>query len=233
MKRRPVERLHVLCGFLAAAAISQAQAADTGQPAGVGYAAAEMPGTWTGFNIGTGVSAGLIMTRVHGGPKGTDFTMLDGAGLGGSAFMPWVTAGYNFQAGPFVAGIAGNLFYDEARSSHTDSALGSINLYAQDFGSLQLRGGYVFGNLLIYGTGGFELTRINVSGDMLRAAAKKVGFAPVAGIGVDYALDRSRTLLIRTEAKAYWINENLDFSAGGREAREGVATISVGFIRKF
>jgi outer membrane immunogenic protein len=233
MKRYSVKRLFSLCGFLMAAAISPAQAADTGPAAGLGYAAVEMPGTWTGFNIGTGISAGAVATQVRGGPSGTGFTMLEGEGLGGSAFMPWVTAGYNFQLGPVVAGIAANLTYDEGRETHTDRALGQMNIYAQGFGSLQLRGGYVFDNLLVYATGGFELARIKASGNTLRVEDKKLDFAPVAGIGVEYAVDRSRTLLIRAEVKVFWISENLDFAAGARDAREGIATISLGFIRKY
>jgi outer membrane immunogenic protein len=231
MKRYSVERLCFFLGFLAAAAISPARAADVGSSANVGYAAVEIPGTWAGFNIGTGVSAGAISTRVRG-PSGTNFTMLDGEGIG--PFMPWVTGGYNIQLGSFVAGIAANLTYDEAKERHTDPALGSIKIYEQDFGSLQLRAGYVFGNVLVYGTGGLELTKINVTGNLLPIEDRKLNFTPVAGIGVDYAVDRSRTLIFRAEAKVYWLSEkNLDFAAGAREANEGVATISLGFVRKY
>jgi outer membrane immunogenic protein len=225
MKGYSVKRLCSFCGFLAAAAISPTQAAE------LGYAAVEMPGTWTGFNIGTGVSAGGSRTQVRG-PSGTNFTMLDGEGLG--PFMPWVTAGYDIQFGSFVAGIAANPAYDEAKERHIDSVLGSIKIYTQDFGSLQLRGGYVFGNVLLYGTAGFEFAKINVTGDLLRIDYRKLNFGPVAGIGADYAVDRSRILLLRAEAKVYGLSEkNLDFTAGAGKANESVAIISFGFVRKY
>jgi opacity protein-like surface antigen len=231
MKRYSVERLCCFWGFLAAATISPAQAADVGSSANVGYAAVEMSGSWTGFNIGTGVSAGGISTEVRG-PSGTKFTMLDGEGIG--PFMPWLTAGYNIQFGAFMVGIAANLTYDEAKQRHSDLALGSIKIYQQDFGSLQLRAGYVFDNLFVYGTAGFELTKNSVSGNLLPVADRKIDFAPIAGIGVDYALDRSRTLLIRAEAKIYWIDEkNIEFTTGVREANADIGVISIGFVRKY
>jgi outer membrane immunogenic protein len=234
MKRYSVGHLCSFWGFLAAAAISPTQAADTGSASGPGYAAVEMPGTWTGFNIGTGVSAGGIQTQVRGGPNGSNFTTLEGEGIGGSVFMPWVTAGYNIQFGSFVAGIAANLTYDEGRARHTDPTLGALKIYEQDFGSLQLRAGYVFGNVLVYGTGGFELTKMNLNGNLLPIEDRKLDFAPAVGIGVDYAVDRSRTFLLRAEAKVYWLNEkNLDFTAGTRQASEDVGIISLGFIRKY
>jgi Outer membrane protein beta-barrel domain len=234
MKRYSVERLCSFWGFLAAAAILPAQAADVGSSANIGYAAVEMPGTWTGFNIGTGITAGGIWTQVKGGLNSPNFTMLEGEGLNGSPFMPWVTAGYTIQFGSFVAGIAAYVTYDEARDRHTDPMLGSVRIYEQDFGSLQLRAGYVFGNLLVCGTGGFELTKINVHGNLLPIEDRKLNFSPVAGIGADYALDRSRTLLVRAEAKVYWISQkNLDFTVGAREANEDVAVISLGFVRKY
>jgi len=233
MKRYSVERLCSFWVFLAAAAISPALAADVGSSANVGYAAVEMPGTWTGFNIGTGISAGGIRAGMRGGPSGTSFTAIAGEGLAGS-FAPWVTAGYNIQFGSFVAGIAANLTYDEGRANHTDPMFGYVKIYQQDFGSLQLRAGYLVDNLLFYGTAGFELTKNNVSGNLLSIADRQTEFTPAAGIGVDYALDRSRTLLIRAEAKLYWINgKNIDFTAGPRETNEDVATISLGFIRKY
>jgi opacity protein-like surface antigen len=233
LERCSVKRLCSILGFLAAAAISPVPTADIALAADVGYAAVEMPGNWTGFNIGTGVSAGAITTQIHG-PSGTNFTMLDGEGLGGSAFMPWVTAGYNIQFGSFLAGIAANLTYDEAREHHTSPALGLVSIYAQDFGSLQLRGGYVFDNVLLYGIAGFELTKIKVSGDKLPVEDKKSNFAPLAGMGIDYAVDRSRTLLLRAEAKVYWIGEKtIEFTPGARELSESVAVFSLGFVRKY
>jgi outer membrane immunogenic protein len=227
MKQHFKRRLCVLPVFLAAAANTGAQAADAGSTKDIGYAAVEMPATWTGFYTGVGFMGNLSLAGAKAGASGSKYTLPIGSAQGG-----WVAAGYNRQLGPIVLGIEGGLNYSQTGINGTDAVLGQVSVFEQDLGSVQARAGYAYRNILLYGTGGLELNRNKFGASGVRSNSWNTSLT--AGGGVEYAVDRSGWLILRAEAKVYRIDEkNLEFPSGNREIVEDFGVLRIGVLRKF
>ena len=155
--------LSAFLGFLAAAGSTVALAGDIGSAKDYGYAAVNMPAQWSGFYVGAGLSGAF------GGPQVSSpkLKLADDGAAGGV-----LTLGYNWQFGSWVVGAEGNVTYSELKHTGSDAVLGSVTASEQDFGSFQLRGGYAFGNLLVYGTAGVELSHYKVSGSLVPKASE-------------------------------------------------------------
>ncbi len=228
MKLHSIKHLGWLLGFLAAAASTGAQAADLGSTKDIGYAAVDMPEQWAGFYAGAGITGVFSGAHVASGASGPRLNLSADASPGGD-----LTLGYNWQFGRWVVGAEGNLAFSETNHTGTDAVLGSVNVQRYDYGSLQVRGGYTFGNALLYGTTGLEFTAATVSGSTLANGQNEKFLNLFLGAGVEYALDRQWSL--RTELKYYGVggNTNIDFTSGNREIDEGYAVFRLGVDRKF
>src|SRR3569832_295493 len=66
-----------------------------------------------------------------------------------SGFVGGVQAGYNFQNGPFVFGVAGDI-----QAAGADDTFAPWKFSNPWFGTLRGRAGYAFNNVLFYGTAG-------------------------------------------------------------------------------
>ena len=149
-------------------------------------------------------AADLYRTDI--GPGGADFSGVEigpdlGVALGtaGSANIsgPAVGAhvGYNFQASHVVGGVEGDVTFGSIRSG----SLGSAS-FSQDFlSSARVKGGYVFGNLLAYGTLGpaWSTTDYKYLGDSSGQTVKGLAY----GIGAEYPI--TRNVSIRGELLRY------------------------------
>lgn len=140
-------------GF-AVLALHPAAAADLPSRSGAPYYAAPPIFTWTGAYIGG--NAGLNFGTFSG--TGNTFFGNNFGGLYG------ITAGYNYQSGPLVAGIEGDLDFGSVNGlgSAGPGVNGSGNVTAD--GSIRLRFGYAFDRALIYATGGY--TGANMKGSV-------------------------------------------------------------------
>ena len=110
------------------------------------------------------------LNRTDIGPGGADFSGVEigpdiGVALGsaGSANISGPAGGahvgYNFQANRVVGGVEGDVTFGSIRSG----SLGSAS-FSQDFlSSARVKGGYVFGNLLAYGTVGWAWSTTDYS----------------------------------------------------------------------
>jgi len=146
------------------------------------------------------VAAGAAdFNRTDVGPGGADFSGVEigpdlGVALGtaGSANISGPAGGahvgYNFQADRLVGGVEGDLTFGSIRSG----SLGSAS-FSQDFlSSARVKGGYVFGNLLAYGTLGWawSTTDYKSLGDSSGQTVKGLAF----GVGVEYPITRNVSL---------------------------------------
>ena len=145
-------------------------------------------------------SAGAAdLNRTDIGPGGADFSGVEigpdlGVALGtaGSANISGPAGGahvgYNFQASRLVGGVEGDLTFGSIRSG----SLGTAS-FSQDFlSSARVKGGYVFGNLLAYGTLGWawSTTDYKYLGDSSGQTVKGLAF----GVGVEYPITRNVSL---------------------------------------
>lgn len=181
----------VVCA-LATLLTSHARAADLpGIPA-----MPPVPGSWTGFYLGSYVGAGLVDT--HWGPEAgttalenaaafTDTGAASGAIIGGQL-------GYNYQTGPYVFGVEGELgtgfLFSQARC-----VLNAISICSTDtdlLATLTARLGYATGNVLVYGKAGAALANnsYTLSGAFLpgQFTGSQVMTGWTLGAGVEVAL---------------------------------------------
>ena len=142
-------------------------------------------------------AADLYRTDI--GPGGADFSGVEigpdlGVALGtaGSANISGPAGGahigYNFQANRIVGGVEGDVTFGSIRSG----SLGSAS-FSQDFlSSARVKGGYVFGNLLAYGTVGWAWSTTDYKdlGNSSDQTVKGVVF----GIGAEYPITRNVSL---------------------------------------
>jgi outer membrane immunogenic protein len=177
-----------LLAILASTAMAfPALAADLPSQSGAPYYAPPPLFTWSGPYVGVNASFGFGRYDAGGGPY---FGDADGGLFG-------VTAGYNYQSGPLVAGIEGDIDFGGITGNGTPAAgiYGSGNLNAE--GSVRARFGYALDHTLIYITGGYTGANLKASVADLSAApnlyvsqsAYLNGF--VVGGGVEYALTRN------------------------------------------
>ena len=227
MKLKSMRGLSAFLGFLAAAGSTGALAGDLGSSKDYGYAAVNMPAQWSGFYAGAGLSGTFSAAQVQSGGSGPKLKLADDGAAGGV-----LTLGYNWQFGSWVVGAEGNVTYSEFKYTGSNTVLGSVTAQDQDFGSLQLRGGYAFSNVLIYGTAGFELTHNKVSGSKISNEFESTNLSLLLGAGVDYAINRD--WLLRTEAKLTGAGEKgVQFKSGNRDVTEGFLDLKLEVLRKF
>ena len=108
--------------------------------------------TWTGAYVGASAAFGFGNFTHDGAPF---FGDADGGLFG-------IQAGYNYQSGPLVAGIEGDLNFGSVSGSnhpfYNSYANGNIN----GEGSIRARFGYAFNHTMVYITGGY--TGANLKG---------------------------------------------------------------------
>ncbi len=226
MKLRFMMGVSAFLGVLAAAG-GAAQAADLGSTKDYGYVAADMPGSWSGAYIGAGAAAVFGGSVVHAGSSGGKLDLSNSSSAGGSLYI-----GRNWQFGSWVAGVEADLSYSELQQTGTNAVLGNVKAEEQDFGALKLRGGYAFGNLLVYGTTGLEITRAKVSGSQLSSDQNTLNLDLLLGGGLEY--DAGQNWIIRSEGKIYGMGQSdAGFTSGARDMNEGGAALTFGVARKF
>jgi len=156
---------------------------------------------WSGFYLGLGV----------GGILGTDtlaFTYTDAGGAPPSVDVPvlgpsgTITAGYNVQSDKFVYGIEADGSFSTASGTVAPNSSSSVTSRLNALLSLRGRLGFANGNLLTYATAGITggygsfASHLNygTTDPIVDANAAGVVIGPVAGIGMEYALNDNVSL---------------------------------------
>ena len=112
--------------------------------------------------------------------------------------------GYNWQNGAWLLGLEGDLSASWANGTSTNATTGvEVSAGTAWLSSMRVRGGYSFGSLLLYGTGGVALSRTTLAvtdgGGAGKADDLLVGW--VIGAGLDYKL--TSNISTRIEALHY------------------------------
>ena len=108
-----------------------------------------------------------------------------------SGFAGGVQAGYNFQTGPWVFGIEGDI-----QASGAEQTFAPWKFSNPWFGTLRGRAGYALNNVLFYGTGGlafgelrantFGLSESHTNAGWTLGVGAEMGFAPNWSAKVEY-----------------------------------------------
>ncbi|QOZ72226.1 MULTISPECIES: outer membrane protein [Bradyrhizobium] len=126
-----------------------------------------------------------------GGNIGYEWGSVDNNPAKPSGFVGGVQAGYNFQNGPWVFGVEGDI-----QAAGADDTFAPWKFSNPWFGTLRGRGGYAFSNVLFYGTAGlafgelraqtFGWTESHTSAGWTIGAGAEVGLAPNWSAKLEY-----------------------------------------------
>ncbi|MGY8634462.1 porin family protein [Bradyrhizobium sp. 14AA] len=126
-----------------------------------------------------------------GGNVGYEWGSVDNNPAKPSGFVGGVQAGYNFQNGPFVFGVEGDI-----QAAGADDTFAPWKFSNPWFGTLRGRAGYAFSNILFYGTAGlafgelraqtFGWTESHTTAGWTIGAGAEVGFAPNWSAKLEY-----------------------------------------------
>src|SRR5690348_17651644 len=114
-----------------------------------------------------------------GGNVGYAWGSVDNAWAKPSGFVGGVQAGYNFQRGPWVFGIEGDI-----QGSSADDTFAAWKFSNPWFGTVRGRGGYAFNNVLFYGTLGLAFGELRADTFGLSESHTNVGWT--AGLGAEF-----------------------------------------------
>jgi outer membrane immunogenic protein len=126
---------------------------------------------WTGAYVG--INGGGAWGRSNWSSVGTDFKTSGGL-VGG-------TIGYNWQTGPAVFGLEGDLDWSGVKGSGTCGAF-SCETKNDWLGTARGRIGYAFGRVMPYVTGGLAVGNVKASGPLGSNDETRAGYALGGGI---------------------------------------------------
>jgi outer membrane immunogenic protein len=95
-----------------------------------------------------------------------------------------VQAGYNFQQGPWVFGLEGDI-----QATGADDTFAPWKFSNPWFGTVRGRGGYAFSNILVYGTVGLAFGELRANTFGLTESHTNVGLT--AGVGAEIGLTQN------------------------------------------
>ncbi|MBH5398550.1 porin family protein [Bradyrhizobium sp. CNPSo 4010] len=126
-----------------------------------------------------------------GGNIGYEWGSVDNNPTKPSGFVGGVQAGYNFQNGPWVFGVEGDI-----QAAGADDTFAPWKFSNPWFGTLRGRAGYAFSNVLFYGTAGlafgelraqtFGWTESHTTAGWTIGAGAEVGLAPNWSAKLEY-----------------------------------------------
>jgi len=100
-----------------------------------------------------------------------------------------VTAGYNWQSGPIVFGIEGDI-----QATGADDRFASYKFSNPWFGTARGRLGYAFNNVLLYGTAGLAFGSLEAEQNGWQQSQTSVGWT--AGVGAEVGIYQNWTAKI-------------------------------------
>jgi outer membrane immunogenic protein len=165
MEQRVMKRALLIALGLATLAALPASAADLGRrlPTKAPMMAPEPVWNWTGFYIGVNGGAGWARSEHFDAAVSTGLFDQKGGMIGG-------TVGYNWQTGPAVFGVEGDLDWAHINGSVN---CGGVTCFTnmQAFGTARGRLGYAFNNWMPYITGGAAFANIKAGQDGIGGAS--------------------------------------------------------------
>jgi outer membrane immunogenic protein len=116
-----------------------------------------------------------------GGNLGYNWGTVDNNPTKPSGFLGGVQGGYNWQNGPWVFGVEGDLQLNAA-----DDTFAPWKFSNPWFGTVRGRAGYAFSNVLFYGTGGLAFGSLRAETFGLTETHTSAGWT--AGVGAEFGL---------------------------------------------
>jgi outer membrane immunogenic protein len=116
-----------------------------------------------------------------GGNLGYAWGSVDHAQPQPSGFLGGVQGGYNWQSGPLVFGVEGDL-----EASSADDTFAPWKFSNPWFGTVRGRVGYAVNNILFYGTGGLAFGELRAETFGLSESHTTAGWT--AGVGAEFGL---------------------------------------------
>ncbi len=210
-----------LAVVLVAAMFAQSASADEKPPNFGAQPKSDWSGAYIGAFGGLGTSSGRAVLDEHSGnliPLDVEYGLfprrIDRSSTGGVA---GIGVGYNFQSGSFVHGIEADIGYVGTSSHQSYSRIDNVpsspfpgvstnTSYSTDFGilaTLRARGGYAFGDTLVFGSIGlaaghvrnrFELSlpEIGYTSPDWSGSGTRLGYA--IGIGLEHRVTSNVSL---------------------------------------
>jgi outer membrane immunogenic protein len=207
-----------VAALLALALLAPVQAADADAPfADAGH-------DWEGFYAGVGFGAGGAGVDFAGiGKKGK--TDLDGKNANIAGIV-----GYNYMAGDWLLGVESTFGSVGLNKKSAVAGLGDITAKSDWVGTMQLRGGYAFDSLMLYGTAGLAITDIDLRSSLGGKFNKTVA-GMVVGVGSEFALSDSWSA--RAEVLGYSFRNEGTFNGAKKKFDFGEGVVRVGVTHKF
>lgn len=136
---------------------------------------------WTGFYVGINGGGAWGRSNWSNPLASTGDFNVSGALLGG-------TAGYNWQAGPMVYGVEGDIDWSSVKGSTNIPACGGVACETSNhwLGTARGRVGYAFDRVLPYITGGLAVGDIKAAQGPASVSQTKAGWT--AGAGLEAAI---------------------------------------------
>ena len=191
--------------------------------------------TWTGAYIGGNAGYAFDAKSSFNTTVGANRSFLQSSSNG---FTGGGQIGYNMQLGnaPFLGGFGGFgggglVLGVEADASYTDlnksTAFGGAPYYAntQFVGTARGRVGYAFGNMLVFGTGGFAYGGVKDSVGV--ATADKIATGYAYGGGIEYAIPTSSFVNVFHSSAVTLKAEYLHYDLGSQALNSGRINSSV------
>jgi outer membrane immunogenic protein len=179
---------------------------------------------WDGFYMGIGVAGqGTGIDFADIGKKGD--LDIDGrrAGLSG-------IAGFNYTSGGWLLGVEGSFGSIGFDKTKDITGLGRVKAKSDWLGTMQVRGGYAFDDLLLYGTAGLALQDLEFNSS-LGGKFDKTLTGTVVGIGAEYALSDSWAM--RAEALAVGFRNDATLNGTKRKFDFADGIVRVGVTHQF
>jgi outer membrane immunogenic protein len=124
-----------------------------------------------------------------GGNLGYDWGSVDHNPTKPSGFSGGVQGGYNWQSGPLVFGVEGDI-----QLSSADDTFAPWKFSNPWFGTVRGRVGYAFNNILFYGTGGLAFGELHADTFGLTETHTNAGWT--LGVGTEFGLAQNWTAKI-------------------------------------
>ena len=147
--------------------------------------------SWSGFYVGVSAGAGwgsVSKESVFIAPvppfDASDVSSVSSTAsrrLNASGFLGGVQGGYNWQSGPIVFGVEGDL-----EATGADDRFAPWKFSNPWFGTVRGRVGYAFNNILLYGTGGLAFGELRGEAFGLSESYTNAGWT--AGVGAEFGL---------------------------------------------
>lgn len=181
---------------------------------------------WTGAYAGVSLGSLGVATEADRGAGNADFESDDGS------FMIGGFVGYNFRpfSGGWLLGTELDISVGDIDLKKTDIVLGNTETTGNFISSLQLRAGYAWQRVFVYGTAGLALTDIDLSPQGNDDDDIRVGIA--LGVGAEFAINEKWST--RLDATGYGFGEDDEtFNGSNRDVIIGAGTLRAGISRRF